>query len=317
LSAPPYMRLYWADYHQDTRRLTRDEHGAYFLLLGEAWNRGGYLPDDDALLARWALATPEEWVGLKPVVMTYFRIASKGRWRHKRISEELAAYEDVSRKRKTAGKKGGSLRRSKVDGNPEANAIAIAKHKPTKPEPEPEPKEDTPLAPKGAGGLFELEAGEAEPPLDEVQQAFDAWNILALAASLPRATILDDGRRRSIAKRLADGGLDAWTKALDGVARSRHCRGENDRKWRADLDFVCQPKSWRRLLEGFYGTDAEPIRAPGPVLVPEDPWRRRVRAFVANQFWNRLDWGPPPGQAGCEAPVPILAEFSFVDRNAA
>lgn len=148
MSAPPYMKLFWADYHQDTRHLTRDEHGAYFLLLGEAWNRGGYLPDDDALLARLALATPKEWDRLKPVVMAFFRPAPKGRWRHKRIAEELASYDDVSRKRKAAGKKGGSARRGKHAEKSEANAVAIAKQKPTKPEPEPEPESQVVLFPE-------------------------------------------------------------------------------------------------------------------------------------------------------------------------
>lgn len=122
MSAPPYMRLYWADYHQDTRHLTRDEHGAYFLLIGEAWNRGGYLPDDDGLLARWALATADEWTRLKPIVMAFFRPASGGRWKHKRIAEELTAYTDVSRKRKAAGKRGGQSRGGKQTEIGEANA---------------------------------------------------------------------------------------------------------------------------------------------------------------------------------------------------
>jgi uncharacterized protein YdaU (DUF1376 family) len=116
------MKLYWADYHQDTRHLSREEHGAYFLLLGEAWNRGGFLPDDDALLARWALATADDWARLKPIVMAFFRPAPRGRWRHKRISEELASYSDVSRKRKAAGKRGGSSTRGKDSENPQANA---------------------------------------------------------------------------------------------------------------------------------------------------------------------------------------------------
>lgn len=132
MSAPPYMKLFWADYHQDTRHLNRNEHGAYFLLIGEAWNRGGYLPDDDALLARWTLSTAEEWAQLKPTVLAFFR-PSKGRWKHKRISEELASYSEVSRKRKIAGKKGGAASHGKISGNQEA----IAEQKPTKPEPEP------------------------------------------------------------------------------------------------------------------------------------------------------------------------------------
>lgn len=151
MSAPPYMKWFWADYHKDTRHLTRGEHGAYFLLIGETWNRGGYLPDDDALLARLALASSDEWDLLKPVVMAFFKPA-RGRWRHKRVVEELAAYGDVSRKRKEAGRKGGKTTRGKDKGNTEAIATPIALQKPPKPKPEPEPeREDTQI--QGAGDL--------------------------------------------------------------------------------------------------------------------------------------------------------------------
>ena len=72
MSAPPYMKLFWGDYHKATRHLRRDQHGAYFLLIGEAWRLGGSLPDDDDLLAAWALCTPEEWAPMKPIIMAFF-----------------------------------------------------------------------------------------------------------------------------------------------------------------------------------------------------------------------------------------------------
>lgn len=137
MSAPPYMKLFWGDYHKRTRHLKRDQHGAYFLLIGEAWQLGGTLPDDDAKLAAWALCTPEEWAAMKPVVMEFFALR-RGKWWHDRVREELATYEATSRKRKEAGKKGGEARSGKDTGNKQANAMLL----PTKPEPEPEPKEE-------------------------------------------------------------------------------------------------------------------------------------------------------------------------------
>lgn len=143
MSAPPYMKLFWGDYHKATRHLTRDQHGAYFLLIGEAWHRGGSLPDDDAKLAAWALCTREEWAAIKPTIMDFFALR-RGKWWHDRVRDELASYEATSRKRKQAGKKGGSVSNGTAKGNTEANA----NHLPTKPEPEPF-KEDTPIVPKG------------------------------------------------------------------------------------------------------------------------------------------------------------------------
>jgi hypothetical protein len=39
---------------------------------------------------------------------------------------------------------------------------------------------------------------------------------------------------------------------MDALERSAFCRGENDRGWRADFDFLLQPKSFTKLLEGAY-----------------------------------------------------------------
>ena len=129
------MKLYWGDYHKATRHLTRDQHGAYMLLIGEAWRLGGTLPDDDALLAAWAICTPAEWATIKSTIMAFFSLR-RGKWTHDRVREELASYETISRKRKSAGKAGGLVSAGKDSENMEANA----KQLPTKPEPEPEPE---------------------------------------------------------------------------------------------------------------------------------------------------------------------------------
>ena len=83
--------------------------------------------------------------------------------------------------------------------------------------------------------------------------AFEAWNDLASQADLPKAQVLTAERRRKLKARLAEcGGIDGWHGALAKIRGSPWCRGENDRGWRADLDFVLQSKSFTRLMEGSY-----------------------------------------------------------------
>ena len=57
--------------------------------------------------------------------------------------------------------------------------------------------------------------------------------------------------------------MPAWEKALSTIGGSAFLQGENDRGWRADLDFICQEKSWRKLQEGSYSR--------GQVTEPEKP----------------------------------------------
>lgn len=131
-------------------------------------------------------------------------------------------------------------------------------------------------------------------PTDDVRAALEAWNAMAALHDLPKAKTLDKARTAGIRKRLANGGLARWSEALEAVTRSRHCRGENDRGWKADLDFLLQDKSWRRLLEGTYGTDAKPRRELA-ATGPPDPMvqARRVRHWRDTGEW-KPEWGETP-----------------------
>lgn len=92
MSAPPYMKLFIADYLADTTHLTRDQHGAYLLLLMAMWRAGGKLPNNDLKLAAIAKCTAAEWKRLRPVVMDFF-VGAGGSFKHKRIAKELAKYQ--------------------------------------------------------------------------------------------------------------------------------------------------------------------------------------------------------------------------------
>lgn len=122
MSAPPYMKLFVADYLGDTHHLTAIEHGAYLLLLMAMWRAGGSLPALDGNLARMARCTPEEWVAIRDVVLPFFT-RSRGRLTQKRMATELAKYETISGKRSTAGKQGGRPKVNENNDDGKANAL--------------------------------------------------------------------------------------------------------------------------------------------------------------------------------------------------
>ena len=112
MSAPPYMKLYIADYLADTTHLTRDEHGAYLLLLMALWRAGGKLPRDPVKLSRIAKCTPAEWDQIDPVVMEFFKVGG-GSITQKRASQEIAKYQGVVKGSKSAGKASAAKRANK------------------------------------------------------------------------------------------------------------------------------------------------------------------------------------------------------------
>lgn len=125
MSDHPWVRWYVGDYLADTRRLSRDEHGAYILLLMDYYSIGPP-PDDDHVLARITLsASLSEWRALRPAVRSFFQIHD-GHWHHKRCDAEIERREkDIKARRlgayKTNLNRGGN-------GSAERDAERDAKH---------------------------------------------------------------------------------------------------------------------------------------------------------------------------------------------
>lgn len=91
------------------------------------------------------------------------------------------------------------------------------------------------------------------PTPTEALQAFTAYNETALRCGLPQAARCTPDRQRKIIARLRDYGLDGWNRALANIEKSAFLTGGTDHGFRADLDFVCQAKSFGKLHDGGYG----------------------------------------------------------------
>lgn len=90
------------------------------------------------------------------------------------------------------------------------------------------------------------------------QAAVAAYNAMAEKAGLPKAQLLTDKRRKSLAHRLQEcGGLDGWRAAMDRVGASTFLTGKKI-DWRADFDFVLQAKSFTKIMEGSYDNKPAP-----------------------------------------------------------
>ena len=101
-------------------------------------------------------------------------------------------------------------------------------------------------------------------PKAPVTDIYDAYNEV-LGEKLPRALILTDARKRDIAARWnellntehkgklrysgVEDGLHWWKRLFAKVTLNPHWIGENDRGWRADLDWIINKKNFIKVLE--------------------------------------------------------------------
>lgn len=99
----PFMKFYPSDYLTDTQHLTTLEHGAYFLLILNYWQRGGKLPDDDRRLAGIVKMEVQDWLILRPVLQEFF-VVMDGYWHHLRIEKEFSGVKAQAAKASMAGK---------------------------------------------------------------------------------------------------------------------------------------------------------------------------------------------------------------------
>jgi hypothetical protein len=117
---------------------------------------------------------------------------------------------------------------------------------PLKSTPDPE-KIPPPLTPQSG----DLSAEPTDPPLTE-SEILEAWEVRMVPQGFPAVRKMTGQRKRQLQARLRDSTFDEWQQAMGALERSAFCRGENDRGWRADFDFLLQPKSFTKLLEGAY-----------------------------------------------------------------
>lgn len=95
----PHLPLFTDAYLADTRHLTTEEHGAYLLLMMEAWRRPDCnLPDDDMMLARLSGLSLDRWEEIKPVVMAFWKRDGRRKvWTQKRLLKERGYVSEKSK----------------------------------------------------------------------------------------------------------------------------------------------------------------------------------------------------------------------------
>lgn len=95
-------------------------------------------------------------------------------------------------------------------------------------------------------------SNEDDTPVLRPEHVVEAWNALAQRHGLPIVKKLTDKRRKALRARIAEHDLDDFTEAIAAIERSPFLLGDSKGGWRADFDFLLQPSSFVKLIEGSY-----------------------------------------------------------------
>jgi len=103
---------------------------------------------------------------------------------------------------------------------------------------------------------------------EEKRPRTDFQGIIAdfnrLCPSLPRVKSVSEARKKAIRARLTMYSRDQLREAFERTERSSFLRGDNDRNWRADFDWIIRDRSMARILDGAYD-DKTPKARGAPV----------------------------------------------------
>lgn len=197
----PALSLWTDAYLADTRHLSTLEHGAYLLLLIEAWRRPTCsLPDDNTMLARLAGLPVEEWARIRVNVMAFWKLDGRSKtWTQKRLLKEHRF-----RQEKSKSQSGNAAKRWKKAKKPDAAALPKECQPDAKTMPPTLPIDSVPNG-----------TGAEAPPVDPVKELFDAGVALLTGAGKSNSTA------RSLIGKWRKAHGDAWTLAAITAARDR------------------------------------------------------------------------------------------------
>lgn len=227
-----YFQFNIGDYASHTRHLSPIEDLAYRRLLDLYYLKDGQVYGDEAEVAR-QVGLREYVQEVKQVLQDFFCLDADDRWSHARCDAEIAHFRQKSEKASNAGK-ASAQRRSNVrstDVQPTNNQQPITNNQDNK-----SSKEDM----------------SSDDDAVSINEVIEAWNDLAEARGLSKIVKVTDARRKQIQARLKEYEPDDWSKALTAIYNSKFLCGENERGWKADFDFLLQPKSFVKLVEGAY-----------------------------------------------------------------
>lgn len=302
-----WMPLHIGAYLADTTHLTRDQHGAYLLLLMAYWRKGEALPADDGQLAAMAKATPAEWRKMRPIIGALFT-EEGGRWYQKRCEEELEKARGKMAAKSEAGRAGAQSRWQKnasANGKHDGKRIADASvsHRQTD---APITKYQVPSSLReDSGSLDLLGEGSASKPKFTEPEGFSAfYEAFPLKKARPKAA---EAYARAI-KRAMPGTI------LAAARRYAEARKGEEPKFTAHPATWLNQERWNDDVPAQASDGAAATVNSGHIQKPgEDQDHFLVRRFKETGHWSGM-YGPPPTDPHCEITEKILIEFGYREK---
>jgi uncharacterized protein YdaU (DUF1376 family) len=259
----PAFQFYASDWAHSTAVMTLEERGAYITLLAWSWEHGP-VPDDMKRIAAILGTSLSVARRVFAEVSTRWMLADGG-WTNRRLEATRARHEQFAEAQSERGRSGATARWRKQCSS---NASAIAQAMPS-----PMLGDSSPISDLRSPDPLSTERLEGEGKKPSPSDLRDAWNAI-VTEPLPKCRELSDQRKRHAQIRLTERSLEDWQAVIARINASPFCRGDNDRGWRADFDWLLQPGTALKVLEGKYDARPTLVRRGNVVDATDEAWAR-------------------------------------------
>ena len=107
--------------------------------------------------------------------------------------------------------------------------------------------------------------GTTVPPFEEQLSPKTILAIWNQVEGITKARAMTKDRERSAKARIRESFFrDHWKEAIERIKASSFCRGQNDRGWKADIDWFLRPGTATKLIEGKYDNRHSPGKPTQP-----------------------------------------------------
>jgi len=241
-----YFKRNIGDYHKKAGRLSMLEHGAYTLLMDACYDREKFPTLEQALDWCWARSVDE--IAAVKFVLDKFFCLDGDLYMQKRIADEIDGYHQKSKINKQIAldrEEAKRTERARMEHETCTNEHLTTNQEPLTKNQEPEDQ-------KPCDQQAESPARETVP-FEKIRKVYNEICVPTLSEALK----LDDKRKRNIRKCWAmeiEGDRpfksgDFWRQYFTDCLLDQHWVGNNDRGWKADIEFLTRETSVLKVLE--------------------------------------------------------------------
>lgn len=176
------------------------------------------------------------------------------------MDRDAQKYAETCRKRSEAGKQGGRPKKETRDQDKAKKTNAFSEKQTEAKKGDTEKETDTETETDTDKGIenstpYPLKGGQQDPvPFSKIVELYHS-----ICISYPKLRAVEGNREKQIAARWKKyKSLDAFRELFEKAEASDFLKGENDRAWTADFDWLIRPTNMSKVLEGKYDGSTKP-----------------------------------------------------------